>query len=107
MEYIVAKSPILTAVALLGLLAACVPGGTNAPVNPAPTPAPAMPAGGSCGAEALQHLVGQSRVSISGMRFAHPLRVYAEGQPITMDYNADRLNIEVSRRGIIQRVSCG
>ncbi|WP_151718712.1 I78 family peptidase inhibitor [Gemmobacter serpentinus] len=95
------------ALMLLGALAGCVPAGGGAPVNPPSGPAPVAPAGGSCGAEGLQGLVGKSRASISGQRFAHELRVYEEGQPITMDYNADRLNIEVSRSGTILRVSCG
>lgn len=107
MEYIVARFPVLMALAFAGLSAACVPGGSGAPVNPEPGPGPEMAAGGSCGAEGLQHLVGQSRASISGMRFAHPLRVYGQNQPITMDLNPDRLNIEIGRGGIIQRVSCG
>ena len=102
----------LIAVGCLGLLAACVPQQeepvANFPVVPAPVvPAPVVPAEDTCGAGPLQDLVGQDRAVLSGMRFAQVLRVYEEGQPVTMDLNPERLNIQYSKRGKIQSVTCG
>lgn len=51
--------------------------------------------------------MGQDRAAISGMRFAQVLRVFEEGQPVTMDFNPERLNIQYSKRGKIQAVTCG
>lgn len=92
----------LMALGCFGLLAACVPQPDEPLAN-----VPAAPAEDSCGATALQDLVGQDRAVLSGMRFAQVLRVYEEGQPVTMDLNPERLNIQYSKRGKIQSVTCG
>lgn len=81
-----------------GLLAGCV---TVDPVNPAPGQVE------SCGASELQSLVGQDIGVISGIRFSQPLRVYKQGDPVTMDFNPARLNIETGPGDVILRVSCG
>lgn len=89
----------------LVLLAGCM----AAPEGGAPVVVPADPAlsEGRCGAAALQDLVGQDQAVLSGMRFAQVLRVFEEGQPVTLDYNPERLNIQHSKRGKIQSVTCG
>ena len=92
----------LMALGCFGLLAACVPQPEEPVVN-----IPVAPAEDSCGAVPLQDLVGQDRAVLSGMRFAQVLRVYEEGQPVTMDLNPERLNIQYSKRGKIQSVTCG
>ena len=92
----------MIAVGCLGLLAACVP------QQDEPLPNfPVVPAEDTCRAEPLQDLVGQDRAVLSGMRFAQVLRVYEEGQPVTMDLNPERLNIQYSKRSKIQSVTCG
>jgi hypothetical protein len=60
-----------------------------------------------CGAEELQHLIGQPKAVLDAMDFSQPLRVMAQGAPATMDFAPDRLNIETSRDGIITQVWCG
>lgn len=90
------------AVGCVGLLAACVPQQEEPVAN-----FPVVPAADTCGAGPLQDLVGQDRAVLSGMRFVQVLRVYEEGQPVTMDLNPDRLNIQYSKRGKIQSVTCG
>ncbi|NJM82004.1 MAG: hypothetical protein HC844_05425 [Tabrizicola sp.] len=62
---------------------------------------------GSCGADALQHLVGQSETVLQAMRFGVTTRVIRPGMPVTMDYNPGRLNIRIGENGLIDRVSCG
>lgn len=63
--------------------------------------------GESCGAADLQNLVGQDVSVLSGIRFSQPLRVYRQGDPVTMDFNPERLNIETGPGSVILRVSCG
>ena len=75
---------------------------------------PVTPPGGgdmggadSCGAGALQGLVGQPESVLQGMRFSQPVRVIGFGMPVTMDYAPGRLNIEMGPDGRIARVWCG
>ena len=75
------------------LLAGCV--------VPAPEPTD------QCGAAELQYLVGQRGPVLDGMRFSQDLRVIPEGTAVTMDFKADRLNIWLDERDVIERVTCG
>lgn len=77
-------------------LAACV----------AATP-PLPPEQDSCGAGQLQGLVGQPAAALQAMRFSQPLRVIGPDTMVTLDYNADRLNIHVDEEEKISRVVCG
>lgn len=70
------------------------------------TPPPSIPAG-SCGADELQYLVGQPGAVLHGMRFSQEVRVIEHGMAVTMDYKSDRLNIQLDRRDVIERVTCG
>lgn len=80
----------------------------QAPANPGKglSQMPKPPAG-SCGADALQGLVGQPAGVLETMRFGQVVRVIHPGMAVTMDYSPDRLNIEVDADKIISRVSCG
>lgn len=91
----------LVCVALAGGLAACVP------VEQAPGGGPVAEGVNQCGALDLQFLVGGSVRALDTMRFNKPLRVIYPDMAVTMDYNPDRLNVEVDRGGRISRVSCG
>ena len=61
---------------------------------------------GRCGADALQGLVGQPATVLETMRFAGETRIIRPGMAVTMDYRADRLNIEIDRAERISRVHC-
>ena len=61
----------------------------------------------SCGATGLGALIGQDRTVLHTKKFATPLRVVEFGQPITMDFNPERLNIDIDKNGLISRVWCG
>ncbi len=80
------------------LLSACVTG---------PVPMPPDDTLASCGADELQYLVGKPGVILDGMRFSQNVRVIQSGMAVTMDYSADRLNIWLDRRDVIERVTCG
>ena len=64
-------------------------------------------ASGSCGAAELGDLIGQPGEVLHGMKFAGPVRIIEFGQPVTMDFNPNRLNISKDPDGVIERVWCG
>ena len=95
----------LPAIMAMAFLAGCVaPGG--APPDAPGNGASARPGSDACGAEGLQHLVGQplpGELAVSG-----PVRVFAEGDPVTMDFSPARLNIELDPdRQTVNRIFCG
>lgn len=61
----------------------------------------------TCGATALQSLVGQPKSQLETMRFSQTVRIIGPGQPITRDYRIDRLNIEYDEKEMISRLWCG
>lgn len=77
----------------------------------------AMPAGGAeapgtrCDAGAAAALVGRaadaSLAEAQRLSGARTVRRYATGDAVTMDYRADRLNVETDAGGTIVKLSCG
>ena len=67
---------------------------------------------GRCDAEAVQHFVDQ-RITTEMAEKAREeagakyLRVTQPNQPVTMDYNPQRLNIDIDDADSIIRLSCG
>jgi hypothetical protein len=84
---------LATALAATLALAACVP------QTPPPDP--------DCGAADLQTLVGQPASMLDTMKFSQAVRVIRPGMAVTMDYVAERLNIETDAASRITRVTCG
>lgn len=82
-------------VVLVWLLSACVPEASQ-PV-----------AEDSCGAGALQGLIGQGAGVLDGRQFTGPVRVVRPGMAMTMDYNPARLNVQVDDKNLIERAFCG
>jgi entry exclusion lipoprotein TrbK len=74
--------------------------------------APAAKGDGRCDAEAVQHLVDQ-RITTELAEQAREqsgsaiLRVVHPNQPVTMDYNPQRLTIDIDDDDSIIRLSCG
>jgi hypothetical protein len=104
--------------AILGLglsaLAACstAPEASRAPppVAPAPPPPPSSPApvADTCNAGAHQHLVGRPRSEIPVPVKPELQRVACTTCPVTMDFNAQRLNFFFdAASGLITEVRCG
>lgn len=77
------------------MLAGCLP---EAEVPPTPD---------SCGAAALQDLLGQPEAVLATMRFAQPLRIIHPGDAVTMDFSEGRLNILIDAEGRISALNCG
>lgn len=86
----------MAAVLLLG----CVPQSGSPPAEP-------LPVEDACGAAGLQGLVGQSEEALATLSLAAPARVIRPGMAVTMDYRAERLNIELDSQGRIIRIFCG
>ena len=99
----------LPSIALLASMLLAL-GACAAPPEPAAPAAP--PALGSCDASKAQFAVGhEAGLAIqdqarerSGARVVRTLR---PGQPVTMEYSADRLNLALDAGGRVVRVTCG
>ena len=89
---------LAAAILVAGLAAGCVP-----MTIPAPAPDP----GPSCGAERFGYLVGTRAARFDQTLAPGPVRIIRPGMAMTMDYRADRLNLETTGRGRITRVFCG
>ncbi|MBB3692648.1 I78 family peptidase inhibitor [Sphingomonas sp. BK580] len=98
----------LAAVVLVAL-AGCAPKMAT-PVAAAPVAGGEAP-GARCDAGAAAALVGRSAdasmAEAQRLSRARTVRRYATGDALTMDYRADRLNVETDARGTIVRLSCG
>lgn len=101
---------VSAAVAGLTLLSACsTPGGApSAGTSPMPPP----PAGSACNAQGAQFAVGKapgaSVVEEARQRSgSYMARVLRPGQVVTMEFNAQRLNLDLNAAGVITRVRCG
>lgn len=99
----------LTPATLVMLLAACAPG--TSPGEP-PAAEPAPPTDDECGAGRLDAFLGLAagedvlariRAAIGHDR----IRVIHPGDAVTMDYRADRLNVELGADSRIERLRCG
>ena len=84
----------LTLAALLPL-AACV----------APQPAP-VPTMHHCAPAALAQWVGTD-VALAEPRPGVVLRILRPGAPVPADFSPERLTLEVDRKGIVRRATCG
>jgi hypothetical protein len=87
------------------------PGNPTPPSFPTPRNLPpglsAPTVGDSCGAARLQHLVGGPTpvaFDVTG-----PVRIFAQGDAVTMDFNAQRLNVllDSATRTRILAITCG
>lgn len=93
------KETAMRALALLPLLAlaACVE-----PTPPAePEPAPDL-----CNAASMQGLVGQPASVLQDMMLRAGTRVINPGDAVTMDFRADRMNVEIGANGRIEKIAC-
>lgn len=109
--------PISLSFALAGLLlAGCSstdkPAASAAQAAEASSSAAAPSFSGSCNNDALTALVGKSADTAlveqaKRQSGAETARVLHPHQPITMDYNSRRLNIDVDDAGVVKQFSCG
>jgi hypothetical protein len=98
----------LLLIAPLLLLSACAAVPASTPAAPS-QPAPSR---GECNAANAQFAVGrtydaQLRAEAQQRSGAMAVRVYKTGDPITMDYSTQRLNLELDAAGKVVKASCG
>lgn len=79
---------------------------------PAPAAAPEPPPIGSCDATQVQSLVGQALTDAVSEQArsdagAKSVRVLKPGQMVSMEFNGERLNLEVDAKNVIASVRCG
>tara|TARA_R110000868_G_scaffold26347_4_gene101540 strand:+ start:16746 stop:17063 length:318 start_codon:yes stop_codon:yes gene_type:complete len=61
----------------------------------------------ACGAQAREYLLGQPVSEVDLESLARVVRTINPGQPVTMDYLADRVNLDLDGDGVIVRIWCG
>jgi len=83
----------------------CVSGCGIQPIAP-PLPLPA-PEADSCEAAPYAHLIGAPATALERELIMRQIRILRPGQPMTMDYRAERLNIEIGPDERIVRLFCG
>jgi hypothetical protein len=93
----------LASLSLLALLAGC---SSSQPAQPA------AEITGNCTVDNLQGVLGQHASAdlieqVQQQANAKTLRVLAPGDAATMDYNPQRLNIDIDESEVIIRLSCG
>ena len=104
------KTSLISAMlACLALLAGCAAPGTP-PTGTSPMPPP--PPGTACNAQGAQFAIGKapgaSVVEEARQRSgSYMARVLRPNQAVTMEFNAQRLNLELDAAGVIRRVRCG
>ena len=97
--------PLLASTPALG---ACQSSPT--PGGPAATPSANLPVDGAdtCGAASHASLIGRSHESVPSAPAGKVIRVVCSTCPMTMDYNAARLNVIFDEKtGVVQKLTCG
>jgi hypothetical protein len=94
------------------MLAALIGCTTPVTTSPAGVPSASGPAGSVCNAQGAQFAIGKtpgaSVVEEARQRSgSYMARVLRPGQVVTMEFNAQRLNLEVDAAGVIRKVRCG
>lgn len=85
------------ALSVLVVLSACQPSDTGAKSPPTPD---------TCGLSKYDTTLG-TPVKASDFSAAKLVRIIPPGTAITMDYRAERLNVETDAAGVITRLYCG
>lgn len=85
----------------LVLIALLLPVGCLAQTEPPEVPQD------TCGATALGDLVGRDKSALEGRTGEATVRILAPDQPMTMDFNGARLNVDIDDAGTIVKLWCG
>jgi hypothetical protein len=108
------KPPLLwISLAAAAAMAGCAAGAPAAAPAPAPAPVAALaPPAPQCSAEAAKFAVGQPHTAQLEIAARHRAgartsRVLKPGQAVTMEFNGDRLNVDVDARNRVTSVRCG
>ncbi|MCP3969973.1 MAG: hypothetical protein GY717_06595 [Rhodobacteraceae bacterium] len=61
----------------------------------------------TCGAFLHQDLIGQPREAIEALDLPPPVRIIEHGQFVTLEFLPDRINFQLDREGLVERIYCG
>jgi len=61
----------------------------------------------TCEAGPYQQWIGKDSATLAGIDTPDTMRIIRPNQPVTLDFNANRLNVETDGKGIITAVRCG
>lgn len=61
----------------------------------------------TCGLAPAQTLIALDSSTVAILQRTAPVRIIGPDQPVTMDYNPERLNVFTNAAGRIERVTCG
>lgn len=81
--------------------------GTDLPPIGLPADPPPAEEADACGAARFAYLVGQQKPVVDRTTFPEGTRVILPGQPVTMDFRAERLNVLIDGNAAVERVYCG
>lgn len=107
------KTPLLLAgAALFTLLAGCGSHEIQSPTAASSAPSGAVSSSGRCNSDAVQDLVGKAlspTLAEEGRQRAgaQVVRVVRPQDPMTMDFNSQRLTITTSASLVVQTATCG
>lgn len=87
----------------LVLVSACA---AQQPPTPTPGTADEATAADTCGASRFRHLIGTQASAIDRSTLPPRARVIMPGQMVTMDFSAERLNIQVAPDGRVTTLRC-
>lgn len=59
----------------------------------------------TCNAASYTDLIGQD--AVAALQIPDPKRQYREGDPVTLDYAPDRVNVVLDDTDMIIRITCG
>lgn len=98
------RRSILSALAGAAMLGGCI----IVDIDP-PGDRPALPQGGapSCDTRLYQRLIGLPEDQIDRSSLPSAFRIVCHGCQVTMDYNPNRLNIQLDQQNRVSDLSCG
>ncbi len=79
-------------------LAACSPVASTSPTSPAS-------GADTCGASAYADLIGKD--APNALIVPQPKRLYRIGDPVTLDFNPARVNVQLDTTDVIVALTCG
>lgn len=89
------------------LAAGCEVQGTGLPPVGLPAEPVAAVETDTCGSQRYDYLAGQPKAVIDQTVLPEGTRVILPGQAVTMDFQAERLNVLIDGNAAVERVYCG
>ncbi len=95
------KHTLIPSLLLSFALSACAPVAPDAPPAPPATPTP----NDTCNAAGYASLIGKD--APNALIVPEPKRMYRIGDPVTLDFNPARVNVQLDQTDVIAAITCG